>query len=75
VSVPAARRSFRRTADEASRRAHGRQKEAVDLAESTVAWLQQAAPRAERLDPGLGDLGEVLDDHAHQDIRSAAAEA
>lgn len=51
----------------------GERKKAVDLALATLAWLQEAAPRAERLDAGLGDMDEVLG-HAKRDIQEAAAE-
>lgn len=52
----------------------GREKEAVELALATAAWLHQAAPRAEQLDPRVGDLGELMD-HVRQDIQASAAEA
>ncbi|MER5407624.1 hypothetical protein [Streptomyces sp. NPDC002769] len=47
---------------------------AVDLALATTTCLRQIAPRAEEMDPEVGDLGEVMD-HSRQDIQDAAAEA
>ncbi|MEU3247351.1 MULTISPECIES: hypothetical protein [unclassified Streptomyces] len=52
----------------------GDKDKAVDLALATTDCLRRIAPRAEELDPGIGDLGEVME-HSGQDIREAAAEA
>ncbi|WP_432042396.1 hypothetical protein [Streptomyces cadmiisoli] len=51
----------------------GRTHESVELALATEQWLRQVAPRAEELDPRLGDMDELLG-HTREDIRSAAAE-
>ncbi|MEW2466496.1 hypothetical protein AB0919_15940 [Streptomyces sp. NPDC046994] len=52
----------------------GRRKEAVELALATAAWLQKAAPRAEELDPAVGDLDELMG-HVREDIRTEAVSA
>ncbi|MFG2476248.1 hypothetical protein [Streptomyces fagopyri] len=46
---------------------------AIDLALATTDCLRQIAPRAEEMDPELGDLAELMD-HIRQDIQDAAAE-
>lgn len=51
----------------------GEQKKAVALAVATTDCLRQVAPRAEELDPEVGDLGELMN-HSHHDIEEAAAE-
>ncbi|GHB61753.1 hypothetical protein GCM10010377_60930 [Streptomyces viridiviolaceus] len=48
---------------------HGEQ--AAELAEAAATWLQQAAPRAEELNPEVGELGELMN-HMRHDIRTAA---
>ncbi|MET8026381.1 hypothetical protein [Streptomyces avermitilis] len=50
-----------------------RTREAVELALSTAAWLQQVAPRARELAPEVGDLDELME-QARKDIRAAAAD-
>ncbi|MFI1166988.1 hypothetical protein ACH4UM_26155 [Streptomyces sp. NPDC020801] len=52
----------------------GRKEDAVELALAAASWLHQVSPRAEQLDPGVGDMGDLMD-HVRQDIRTAAAEA
>ncbi|MFJ7902701.1 hypothetical protein ACIQ6V_19785 [Streptomyces sp. NPDC096198] len=51
----------------------GETDKAVDLALAMADWLRRAAPRAQEIDPGLHDLGELMD-HSHQDLQDAAAE-
>ncbi|GAA3776999.1 hypothetical protein [Streptomyces chiangmaiensis] len=52
----------------------GRRKEAVELSLATAAWLQKVAPRAEELDPSVGDMGELME-HVRHDIQAEAVSA
>ncbi|MGW0086979.1 hypothetical protein [Streptomyces sp. NPDC003393] len=45
---------------------------AVELALATTAWVHDIAPRAERLDPKVGDLAELME-HTREDIRACTA--
>lgn len=49
----------------------GRRSEAVDLARATATWLRRVAPRAEELDPDLGEMRELVD-HTLEELDSAS---
>ncbi|MEU6097252.1 hypothetical protein [Streptomyces sp. NPDC047079] len=49
----------------------GRRDDATELALATAEWLRETAPRAEELDPEVGDMGELMG-HIHRDIQAAA---
>ncbi|MFJ5530810.1 hypothetical protein [Streptomyces sp. NPDC093261] len=51
----------------------GEKDKAVELALAMAECLRQVAPRAKEIDPGLHDLGELMD-HSRRDLQEAAAE-